>query len=440
MATGPIPPSRLLQHVEDALLVIDPDLMIRDAANIAAQALSPGVGSGHALIGEPVATAVAPLFAPFERPGFLARLRAALDPAEADAAQHTIEGAASAAVRAAGLTPWYDVTVRRYVDDSGVLLAVSIRDVSDRLRLRRALSLACEERDLAIAVLRCEPSALHAFLRASLETLTLVQSLQRLPARTIDAFRGKLRRIAGELRQVHEGATALSIYAIAGSTQFLLDALERTASKELPSGEDFLPLAGALDVIFRQLVAASHDMELRDASLQQPEQEIGPAVSISDATWPAALSVHLAECVEDAAAARGCRATLTVSGLELLPAAYHRGLEPLLLQLAGNAVTQGIEPPQEREAASKGPIGHVSIVCSVLPRGGYEILVSDDGRGMDVADIRRTGLRGEVAEGEDIPFLQDLVMRLGGEIGVSTSKGRYTRLRIQLPLEFSPPA
>jgi hypothetical protein len=420
MAQAPIPPSRLLQNVEDALIVIGPDLVIRDVANVSAQALSPLNAAGQSLVGLTIADAVSPLFAPFERPGFVARLRAALDPVEADAVQHTIEGAAPVAVRAAGLTPYYDVTVRRYVDDSGVLLSVSIRDVSDRLQLRRALALVREERDLAIAVLRSEPSALYDYLRTALETLTLVQSLQRLPARTTEAFRSKLRRIAAELQQVGQGAAALGIDAIAQSTREILDALERTADKDLPSGEDFLPLAAALDTVFRQLVAASLDMELREASHHQMQSERLLPSATSDAAWPAALSVQLVERIEQAAAECGCRATLTISGLDVLPSAYHRGLAPLLLQLVDNAASKGIEPAGEREAAAKPLIGHVGIACTAMPQGGYELLISDDGRGLNVSDI---------------PFLQDLVMRLGGTIGVSTSKGRYTRLRIQLPAE-----
>jgi len=435
MAPAPIPPSRLLQHVEDALLVVGPDLVIRDVANVAAPALSAVAGPGAALVGEKVGDTVAPLFAPFERPGFMARLRDALDAVDADAQQHTLEGAAPVAVRAAGLTPFYDVTIRRYVNDDGALLSLSIRDASDRQRLRRALSLAREERDLAIAVLRSEPNALCSFLRSALETLTLVQSLQRLPARTMDAFRNKLWRIAAELQQVGVAAATLGIEAIAHSTRDIIAALESTADRDAPSGEDFLPLAAALDTVFRQLVAASHDMELRDASLRRPEPEDPRSRASTESTWPAALSVQLADRVERAAAARGCRATLTVTGLEVLPPAYHRGLEPLLLQLVGNAVSLGIEPPAERETATKAAIGHVGIACSTLPQGGYEILVSDDGRGLDVSNIRRTSPRGEVSEGADIPFLQDLVMRLGGDIGVSTAKGRYTRLRIQLPVE-----
>ncbi len=439
MAAGPIPPSRLLQNIEDALLVVGADLVIRDVANFSAHALAAVSARGRNLLGESIEATISPLFAPHERAGFLARLRAMLDPLHEGVAQHTIEGAAPIAVRAAGLTPYYEVTIRRYLDDSGSLLSLYIRDVSDRLQLRRALSLVREERDLALAVLRSEPEALYEYLRSALETLTLVQSLQRLPARAVEAYRSKLRRIAGELQQVAQGARTLGIDVVAIAAESVMADLGRVADQPSPSGEDFLPIAAALDTLFRQLVAASHDMELREGSLQTapaaPEFSRVPC----DSDWPADVSVRLAERVESVSLERGSRATLTVTGLEQLPAFYHRGVEPLLFQLVDNAIQLGIEPTAEREAGGKPSVGHINVSCSVSPKGGYELLVSDDGQGLDVAEIRRKPVNDEApSTGTDIPFLQDLVMRMGGTIGVSTSKGRYTRLRIQLPRELSP--
>lgn len=435
MANAPIPPSRLLHHVEDALLVLGPDLVIRDIANAGAQTLANVAGQGHSLVGRSVAEAIAPLFAPFERPEFIANLQSALDPSEDGVSRHTIEGAAPAAVRAAGLTPFYDVTIRRYLDDNGALLSVSIRDVSDHLRLRRALSLSREERDLAMAVLRADPGAMYDYLRASLETLTLIQSLQRMSARTPDTFRAKLRRIASELQQIGNGAEALGIDAIAQSTRDVIADLIRTADLDAPSGDVFLPVAAALNNVFRQLLATCHNMELREASLLPAEpSDIGPAAS-PEAAWHASISVRLAERIEKVAQERGCRASLSVAGLELLPPTFHRGIEPMLLQLVNSAISHGIELPAGREAANKPPIGYISIVCTQQAQGGYEIIVSDDGHGLDIEEIRRVSSDEAGAGGVDIPFLQDLAMRMGGTIGVSTSKGRYTRLRIQLPNE-----
>lgn len=426
MVAPPIPPARLLQHVDDALLVVGPDLVIRHVANIAAAALSPFVAAGRTLVGARAEDALGSLFAPLERPGFILLLRGALDPTGSGTAQRTIEGAAPAAVRSAGLTPFYDVTVRRYVDDDGVLLSVSIRDASDRQQLRDALAIARDERDIALAVLRGEPDATWGFLRDALEALGLVQSLQRLPARSADAYRSKLQRIAHELRPVADGAGRLGLTAIVRSALDVIAALERAASRAVPSGDDFLPIAATLDALFRHLVLAARNAELRDDWRRtDTTEEALPDEASSDGGWPASISVRLADCVDKAAEARGCRASLSVSGLELLPARCQRSVEPLLLHVVRNAVTHGIEAPGEREAASKAVVGQVGLACRMLPQGGHEIVVSDDGRGLDVADV---------------PFLQDLVMRMGGSVGMSTSRGRYTRLRIQLPPDLSPSA
>lgn len=60
--------------------------------------------------------------------------------------------------------------------------------------------------------------------------------------------------------------------------------------------------------------------------------------------------------------------------------------EPLL-HLVRNAVTHGIETPEERAAAGKGALGAVRIT-TVLDGHTLEVSVSDDGRGVDRAAVR----------------------------------------------------
>jgi two-component system chemotaxis sensor kinase CheA len=63
-------------------------------------------------------------------------------------------------------------------------------------------------------------------------------------------------------------------------------------------------------------------------------------------------------------------------------------LDTTLLHLIRNAVDHGIEPPEERERAGKPATGRIRVQVQVVDGGG-EVVIEDDGRGVDVAEVRR---------------------------------------------------
>ncbi|MEV8503374.1 response regulator [Actinoplanes sp. NPDC051475] len=136
-----------------------------------------------------------------------------------------------------------------------------------------------------------------------------------------------------------------------------------------------------------------------------------------------------------------------------------------LLHIVRNAVVHGIEPPEQRAQAGKPAEGTVAV--AVERRGRYAaFLCTDDGRGFDLAALRRTAeARGLLAPGGPEPderTLLDLVFRggistsptvtevagrgigldmardaaaqLGGDVSVRTTAGRGTTIELVLPL------
>lgn len=163
------------------------------------------------------------------------------------------------------------------------------------------------------------------------------------------------------------------------------------------------------------------------------------------------------------AAARGRKATLVCLGLEDAPAAYRQPVHDIVAQLVRHALTDAIEPVAERVAAAKPAAA--TLIAELLDHGedGFELVFQDDGRGIDherlraraitrgllssqaaarldarrlAAFIFRPGfVRNEAddAEGIGMSGVRELVMLLGGEIGIATRSGAFTRFRISLP-------
>ena len=104
-----------------------------------------------------------------------------------------------------------------------------------------------------------------------------------------------------------------------------------------------------------------------------------------------------------------------LEGAELAP------LWSALVHLVRNALSHGIEPAEERVAAGKPAVGELLLSCGQGPQG-LDIVVSDDGRGIDWARVRTAA----VAAGLPADGAHDLERALFAP-GLTTSE-RVTEL------------
>ena len=144
-------------------------------------------------------------------------------------------------------------------------------------------------------------------------------------------------------------------------------------------------------------------------------------------------------------------------------------LEAPLTHLIRNALDHGLEPPPEREAAGK-PAGGTIRLEARHRAGMLQITLTDDGRGIDVEQLRVKALaRGLVARqvadqltelelleflflpgfstkdqvteisgrGVGLDVVQSMVKSVGGSVRVATQAGRQTVFTLQLPITMS---
>jgi two-component system sensor histidine kinase and response regulator WspE len=144
-------------------------------------------------------------------------------------------------------------------------------------------------------------------------------------------------------------------------------------------------------------------------------------------------------------------------------------LEAPLAHLLRNAIDHGCETPEERAAAGKRPEATIRLEAR-HSAGALVIIVADDGRGVDVANIRnavldrnlsapelaRTMTEAELMEflflpgfsmketvteisgrGVGLDIVQNLTRSVRGSVRVSTKAGQGTKFQLQLPLTLS---
>ena len=95
--------------------------------------------------------------------------------------------------------------------------------------------------------------------------------------------------------------------------------------------------------------------------------------------------------------------------------------EPLI-HLVRNAIDHGIEPPEARAQAGKAPRGWVAVTIASLEGNRIEIRVEDDGRGIDLVQVKAAAIRTRLMTAEDAQTLaNDQALDLIYRSGLSTS-------------------
>jgi len=200
-----------------------------------------------------------------------------------------------------------------------------------------------------------------------------------------------------------------------------------------------------------------------DAARQELEHGDALVTDLQDAvlglrTLPLGTIVGtLPRAVRDIAAERGRDVRLELEGTETpLDRSVLDGIAEVLVHLLRNAVSHGIEPPEERETAGKPAQGVVRL--SAGHRGGLvAITCADDGRGVSAELITQAAQRGgsladvlaeagfstaqEVTEisgrGVGLDAVKRHVEGFGGALEVDSTPGKGTSVTLLLPLTLA---
>ncbi|MCX6652263.1 MAG: response regulator [Methanomassiliicoccales archaeon] len=175
--------------------------------------------------------------------------------------------------------------------------------------------------------------------------------------------------------------------------------------------------------------------------------------------------------VRDLSRDQGKETELVIRGAEI--AIDKRILDELkdpLVHLVRNCIDHGIKNPNERSRLNKPPRGTITISFSVKDSHQIEMLVSDDGEGIDVEQVRaaaiRSGMISKEAAGKlsfretielvfqsgittssiitdlsgrglGLAIVREKVEKLGGTVSMDTESGTGTTFHLLLPLSLT---
>ncbi|AMN48231.1 hypothetical protein ACG33_14215 [Steroidobacter denitrificans] len=375
-------------------------------------------------------------------------------------------------------------------------LLVTVNDVTKRVMLSRELQESQEKAqaqlDLLLRILHVEPDSLTGFLNDAEVSLKMVNSILKEPAREETAFRAKIDGIYRQVHAVKGEASALGLKTVEQRAHTFEEALNDLKERQALSGSDFLPLVIKLDDLFNHLAQVremlSRLLDLHQAIANRREPESAGAEKVDrwlsgehesavhtpapapapheDDEPPAALDRTLVALTERVANSQCKQVQIRCSGLQDVPQAYQRAVKDITIQLVRNAVVHGIEEPAERTKANKPPAGTLGVEFVSRDTDGYELIVQDDGRGLQLPRIKEVAIeRGlitaaqgamldprqtmalifrpgfstadrvtaDAGRGAGMDLVRVLVAEHGGRVGLASAGGKFSKFKIWLP-------
>lgn len=275
--------------------------------------------------------------------------------------------------------------VRGMVDGQIHHVLVHLQDLTAEralaARVAEQQARAEERLELALTLVGAEAGAVASLLSALGAARTELRTRDSRSGAASPAAKRALHRLKGE-------AAMLGLESLAATTHRLETQL---AAGEAPRQADLEQL-GELEVAVQGVVERLQSWSTVGAAPTPSAQPSGPEL---DAEWVA----RARRLVETVARDQGKLAELhpTIEPGPWSPS-FHDLLRIAVPQLLRNAVVHGVELPEQRLAAGKAPVGRIDL--GIQRRDGWmELVVQDDGRGLDLDRLRQSGIeRGVPAE------------------------------------------
>lgn len=318
------------------------------------------------------------------------------------------------------------------------------------------------ERDLCRALLLMDHGTSQHFKREARTAIERIPALLREPARESAAFKFKLQRLSTEMQRLRELALELQLPPLAEQIGTANAALRRLHGQLEPTGDELLPVLPLYDGLLNTLRTVCPP----EIGLDPPDADDAraSASSLSLRAAPDKLEQALQQLAAQLATQHHKELRLLLRGLADIPDDWHSTLFDVASQLLRNAIEHGIETPEARSAAGKPVSGTVEIEFTARDQL-IELSFRDDGQGLDAErildagislgllsadsdrDVRRAaglifraGLSTAAkpqGRGHGMQIVRDRIRKLGGQVQISTKKGRYTVVRADLPLNIS---
>jgi two-component system chemotaxis sensor kinase CheA len=289
------------------------------------------------------------------------------------------------------------------------------------------------------------PSKEMAGSRSLAEEKPMVAETVRIPAAKLDSVllqteellfaKLSARQRAEELREIHSTLSSwkknwTKVHADVGALQRSFEKVDTINGQgKTISGRtrvfEFLEWNGGFVKSLENRIAAlaasmSHDQRSIDGMVDTLLEDMKKVLMFPFAS----LLEMFPKLVRDLSRDRGKEVELEIQGGDIeIDRRILEEMKDPLIHLIRNCIDHGIEKPAERERKKKPPRGSLSITISQKNGSKVEILIADDGAGVDAVKVRSAAVKLGIVTEEEVERLKEHeTLALIFQSGVSTSR------------------
>ncbi|MFT3929579.1 MAG: type IV pili methyl-accepting chemotaxis transducer N-terminal domain-containing protein [Spongiibacteraceae bacterium] len=317
---------------------------------------------------------------------------------------------------------------RSYVDGEISHLLVTVFDVTIQVELEQALQEARKKAkadvEVMLDLLKVNPRQLRRFLGEAEQTLLDINEQLRNAGSERD-YRTTINQIFGRMHALKGDAAAIGLQMFEELAHEFERLLADLRGKGAVTGQDLIALPLPLDE-FLSRISAVRDLAMRLAAYNNGEttamSEVQPAI---DPHAEANGEANLLKLAQRIANSQGKRVNLIseLALLESMPEEQRKHVYDIALQLLRNAIVHGIESEADRLKKQKAPIGNIYLGVHRDQDGHYELILRDDGAGIDAERIRQALIESGRYSSTQLDAMseRDIVLKIF-EAGVSTAQ------------------
>jgi HPt (histidine-containing phosphotransfer) domain-containing protein len=322
---------------------------------------------------------------------------------------------------------------RVIIDGAISHILVTVQDTTEKVLLAQQLEQAKSRAKIEIeALLRLAGSdfdSLRQFIDNTGESLA---QINKKLSETQENDRERLHTLNYVMRLVHGikgeaavlGIDALEEYAHASEQEMV--AMRENSDRDGLSGEQMLRIAVLLEGFYERYSSLSSVVSRLGEALGAQAPDAGDAgeTRARTQTQTPPFVQQIADLAHRIATDHGkdVEVSCQLEKLSSLPKHIVQELQSISIQLVRNALSHGIETPEERSNRQKPKMGALCLLCEYLGNNRYDFTVRDDGRGIVPEHLRASLVEsGRLSRAEASAMSDEEIAQLIFQPGVSSA-------------------
>jgi len=348
---------------------------------------------------------------------------------------------------------------------------VSVRDISDQILLQQQLESTKEQGEqqveMLVSFLHAEPKLLNRFLLDTRDSLEGINEILKEPVSGKLDFKNKVDKMFVEVHRMKGEASSMQFDAFSERAHEFESDLADLKKTQKIEGMDFLPLAVRLDQLLSYTDTLS-ELSSRLTNRTDIGGDVGEGAASASIQELTKKWSHLPKLVKKISTETGKEVNFVMSGIAELDMTEKQKefINDVSIQLIRNSMIHGIESSDDRKKSKKNEVGRIDLRVARLPDNSIELVVRDDGKGMDISKIKQKVIDNGIAtkevvdqwtenkvvsaafmtgfstademsihagRGVGLDVIRDSVKKMNGKLRLSQMSGKFCQFEVLLP-------